>query len=124
MAAAKARGLARLPRYPQKVIPRGLVIGGGLAGMTSALALGDAGFEVYLVEKEKQLGGMLRRIHYTLGIEDTQAYLTELIDILFSGAPPPDPPEIADANCDGQTDALDLAVVIDHIFSGGPAPCE
>ena len=31
MAVAKARGLAPLPRYPQPVIPRGLVIGGGLA---------------------------------------------------------------------------------------------
>jgi hypothetical protein len=50
--------------------------------------------------------------------------LSALIDVLFSGAPPPTPPELADTNCDGQADALDLAVMIDHLFAGGAAPCE
>ncbi|NPV30669.1 MAG: CoB--CoM heterodisulfide reductase iron-sulfur subunit A family protein [Firmicutes bacterium] len=34
-----------------------LVIGGGTAGMTSALDLAERGVEVYLVEKEKEIGG-------------------------------------------------------------------
>ena len=55
-----------------------LVIGGGLAGMTSALNMAEQGFEVYLVEKDSDLGGMARRIHYTLEGVDVQAHLNEL----------------------------------------------
>jgi heterodisulfide reductase subunit A len=84
MAAAKARGLAPLPRYPQPVIPRGLVIGGGLAGMTAALALAEAGFECYLVEREEELGGKLRRIYHTLDMDNVQGYLRELIHRVHS----------------------------------------
>ncbi|HKZ94728.1 MAG TPA: CoB--CoM heterodisulfide reductase iron-sulfur subunit A family protein [Candidatus Bathyarchaeia archaeon] len=40
-----------------------LVIGGGIAGLTATLSLADQGFKVYLVEKEPELGGNLRRLH-------------------------------------------------------------
>ncbi len=40
-----------------------LVIGGGIAGMTTALDLADMGFSVHLVEKEGELGGMLSKIN-------------------------------------------------------------
>jgi heterodisulfide reductase subunit A len=80
MAVAKARRLSPLARYPQSVIPRGLVVGGGLAGMTAALTLADAGFETYLVERERELGGIARRIHYTLGNYGIQDYLATLVD--------------------------------------------
>lgn len=40
-----------------------LVIGAGIAGITAALSLADQGFKVYLVEKEPELGGNLRRLH-------------------------------------------------------------
>jgi heterodisulfide reductase subunit A len=56
-----------------------LVIGGGFAGMTSALNMAEQGFEVYLVEKESDLGGMARRIHYTLEGVDVQAHLADLV---------------------------------------------
>ncbi len=36
-----------------------LVIGGGIAGMESAITLGDMGFEVVLVEKEASIGGKM-----------------------------------------------------------------
>src|SRR6202795_4362943 len=41
-----------------------LVIGGGLAGMSSAVALGESGFRVCLLEKRPHLGG--RATSYTL----------------------------------------------------------
>jgi len=40
-----------------------LVIGGGIAGMTAALNLANRGFEVKLVERQPELGGLLRRVH-------------------------------------------------------------
>ncbi|GAF92090.1 unnamed protein product, partial [marine sediment metagenome] len=47
--------------------------------MTSALSLANQGFEVYLVEKDKELGGIARRIHYTLEGMDVQAYLRDIV---------------------------------------------
>ena len=66
MAVARAR-LAE-PLYPQMlpVTRKALVVGGGLAGMTAALAIADAGFDVFLVEKQERLGGHLRRLGPTV----------------------------------------------------------
>jgi heterodisulfide reductase subunit A len=63
---AKARLLRPLKKPLIDVTPVGLVIGGGVAGMTATLELAKQGFEVNLVEKEKELGGHLRTIHYLL----------------------------------------------------------
>ncbi|RYD01451.1 hypothetical protein N752_31130 [Desulforamulus aquiferis] len=57
-----------------------LVIGGGVAGMNAALNLADQGYQVYLVEKAAELGGIAKRIHHGMGGEDIQAYLRELIN--------------------------------------------
>jgi heterodisulfide reductase subunit A len=45
--------------------PSVLVIGGGIAGMTAALELADAGNNVHLVEKNDHLGGNLARVDLT-----------------------------------------------------------
>ncbi len=45
--------------------PNVLVIGGGIAGLTAALELADAGNDVYLVEKDDHLGGNLSRVDLT-----------------------------------------------------------
>lgn len=42
-----------------------LVIGGGVAGMQAALDLADAGVQVYLVEKEPTLGGLMAQLAKT-----------------------------------------------------------
>ena len=68
--AAKARLLKPLKKPMINVTPVGLIIGGGIAGMTSALELARQGFEVHLVEKEKELGGHLRTMHYLLENDD------------------------------------------------------
>jgi heterodisulfide reductase subunit A len=79
MSVARTINLEPLQEFDLPVNKTGLVVGGGLAGMTSALALANQGFEVHLVEKDTELGGMARRIHYTLEGLDVQAYLDDLI---------------------------------------------
>jgi len=79
MAVARAESLHPLR---EKVIPvneRALVVGGGVAGMNAALGLADQGYEVVLIEKEEQLGGMANRLTFTIEGADVQAYLEELI---------------------------------------------
>ncbi|MBW1806705.1 MAG: CoB--CoM heterodisulfide reductase iron-sulfur subunit A family protein [Deltaproteobacteria bacterium] len=78
-AVARTTNLEPLQEFDLPVNKTGLVVGGGLAGMTSALSLANQGFEVHLVEKAKDLGGMARRIQYTLEGLDVQAYLSDLI---------------------------------------------
>ncbi|MCJ7535121.1 MAG: hydrogenase iron-sulfur subunit, partial [Anaerolineales bacterium] len=43
-------------------IQKALVIGGGIAGMTAAVAIADQGFETHLVEQEGRLGGLLNAL--------------------------------------------------------------
>lgn len=80
MAVAKAGLIQPLSEPVIDIIPKGLVVGGGLAGMTAALSLAEQGFECFLIEKSSKLGGNLRNIHYTLEGEDPKLYLNELID--------------------------------------------
>jgi len=79
MAMARARFIEPLAEQSLEVVQKGLVIGGGIAGMTAALRLAEQGFEVYLVEKEAELGGNLRNIYSTLEGEDVQAFLEGII---------------------------------------------
>ncbi|NIM13942.1 MAG: FAD-dependent oxidoreductase [Candidatus Aminicenantes bacterium] len=79
MAVAKARSLEPLYKGKISINRSALVIGGGLAGMTAALQIANQGFEAYLVEKEIELGGNLRRIHYLLNGENPQKQLESLI---------------------------------------------
>ncbi|MFO7740507.1 MAG: FAD-dependent oxidoreductase [Desulfatiglandaceae bacterium] len=60
------------------VIKRALVVGGGVAGLESALALTQAGYPVTLVEKEKQIGGHGRHVRSTWQGYDVQEYLKAL----------------------------------------------
>jgi hypothetical protein len=46
-----------------------------------------------------------------------------LISYIFSGGPPPDPPDAGDANCSYDLDIDDVVYLIAYIFSGGPEPC-
>jgi len=44
--------------------PSALVIGGGLSGMTAALAIADSGYNVHLIERTEVLGGNLQNLYY------------------------------------------------------------
>jgi heterodisulfide reductase subunit A-like polyferredoxin len=80
MAVARAGTLSPLKGKIISVNKKALVIGGGIAGMNAALDVSRQGFEVVLVEKEKELGGMARRLHHTIEGADIGAYLKQLKD--------------------------------------------
>ena len=77
-ACAKASLLEPLERVPIEVKQSALVIGGGLAGMIAALDIACQGFHVDLVETSPNLGGHLKKLHFTLSGDDIQAYLSDL----------------------------------------------
>jgi heterodisulfide reductase subunit A len=63
MGVAKATFLQPQEPIQSEMDPKALVIGGGISGMTSALVLANRGYLVFLVEKSKELGGLLRNLH-------------------------------------------------------------
>lgn len=79
MSVGRAALLEPLQEFTLPVNKTGLVVGGGLAGMTSALSMAKQGFKVHLLEKNKDLGGMARRIHTTLEGVDVQSLLNDII---------------------------------------------
>ncbi len=78
MSVARACHLEPLQEFDLPVNKAALVVGGGIAGMNCALSIANQGHETYLVEKEKELGGIARNIHYTLEGLDVKAYLQDL----------------------------------------------
>ncbi|MGA8179926.1 MAG: FAD-dependent oxidoreductase, partial [Desulfobacterales bacterium] len=66
--ASVARAVQLEPLYDKSypVMNNGLVIGGGLAGMTAALTIADQGYPVHLVEKSDRLGGFAQNLKFTL----------------------------------------------------------
>ncbi len=83
MSVARVRHLEPLQEFDLSVNKMALVVGGGLAGMTSALSIANQGHQVHLVEKEADLGGMARRIKSTLDGLDVQTYLHDLIKKVY-----------------------------------------
>jgi heterodisulfide reductase subunit A len=55
------------PLYSRKslVEPAALVVGGGIAGIQAALDIADAGYKVYLVEREPSIGGKMAQLDKT-----------------------------------------------------------
>ncbi len=80
MSVARARTLSPLEGGTLQVDQTGIVIGGGLSGMTAALALADQGFNVHLVEQSDRLGGTLHDIHRTFEHDDIAVFTRGLID--------------------------------------------
>ena len=79
MSVARAIELRPLSEFELPVNKTALVVGGGVAGMTSALAIADQGFEVVLVERATELGGMALRVQRTLDGMDVQGTVRELV---------------------------------------------
>ena len=73
-------GAVRRVRYhqplrpmPVEVNPATLVVGGGIAGIQAALELADAGYPVYLVEREPSIGGHMAQYDKTFPTLDCAA---------------------------------------------------
>ena len=56
-----------------KVNPATLVVGGGIAGLQATLELADAGYHVYLVEREPSIGGHMAQFDKTFPTLDCSA---------------------------------------------------
>jgi len=89
-ATEKAKGIVQMaiaksalfqPLYKQKVplINKAIVLGGGVSGITAALDIANNGYGVTLIEKEKELGGMLRDITELYDGKNPSDVLKELI---------------------------------------------
>ena len=58
----RVRWHSSLDKRSVSINPSTMVIGGGISGISAALKIANAGIEVFLIEKEKELGGMLKHI--------------------------------------------------------------
>jgi len=84
IAVGKSRLLNPLHTIVLDVVQKGLVVGGGLAGMTAALSVAEQGYDVALVERESVLGGNLLRLSKKPDGLDVLEYLDDLIRRLES----------------------------------------
>ncbi len=78
LAVARARLAQPVHKQPLEPFRRALVIGGGVSGMTAALNIADAGYDVTLVEREAALGGNLQHIYYVAEGDNPQRLLRDL----------------------------------------------
>ncbi|MBN1136339.1 MAG: FAD-dependent oxidoreductase, partial [Anaerolineae bacterium] len=67
----------------EKKQPAALVIGAGIAGMQAALDIGDAGFKVYLVEREPSVGGHMAQLDKTFPTLDCSSCILtpKMVDV-------------------------------------------
>ena len=78
MSVARARMLEPLFKIDVPLTHAAVVVGGGVAGMTAAGALGDMGHEVHLVERGERLGGLVLELGDTIKGNDPAALVKQL----------------------------------------------
>jgi heterodisulfide reductase subunit A len=83
MGVAKACYLEPQEEFESDVAPAALVIGGGVSGMSAALGLANQGIQVHLVERQPDLGGLVRGVQTLFpteqATEETLSPLTERV---------------------------------------------
>ena len=84
MSLARALHLEPLQEFELPVDKRAVVVGGGIAGMNCALSIARQGHEVFLIEKENELGGMARHLYYTIEGLDVKSYLKDLVKKVYN----------------------------------------
>ncbi|MDY0041679.1 MAG: FAD-dependent oxidoreductase, partial [Desulforhabdus sp.] len=83
MAVAKVALLEPIERIRIELNRAALVVGGGIAGMNAALNIAEQGFQTFLLEQEKELGGNARSIKKTWKGEDVTDYVARLSERVF-----------------------------------------
>jgi len=84
MAVAKVVYSSSLQPVSVPIVQKGLVIGGGVAGLTAARNMAEQGFEVHLVERTDTLGGNALNLKHTWSGEHVPTEVTKLIDRVIS----------------------------------------
>jgi heterodisulfide reductase subunit A len=79
MGVGKLKGMDPSNLPSTSIIQKALVVGGGIGGMSSALAIAEHGFEVFLVEKAEELGGNLKALHRTIEGDSPQELLARTV---------------------------------------------
>jgi heterodisulfide reductase subunit A len=72
-----------LDLIPVEINPNTLIVGGGIAGISAALELADAGHHVYLVEREPSIGGHMAQLDKTFPTLDCSACILtpKMVDV-------------------------------------------
>jgi heterodisulfide reductase subunit A len=72
-----------LEPIPVEINPNTLVVGGGISGITAALELADAGYHVYLVERDPSIGGHMAQLDKTFPTLDCSACILtpKMVDV-------------------------------------------
>ncbi len=70
MSVAKAHFLAPQKELEVPIERKALVIGGGIAGIQASLDLADTGYQVFLVEREASIGGIMAQLDKTFPTMD------------------------------------------------------
>ena len=78
----KVRGDEPLTPLTLPIIRRALVVGGGIAGLTAALDIADAGYPVLLAERSDRLGGKMARLASLYLAHDDESPLKQRIDAI------------------------------------------
>ncbi|MBN1811524.1 MAG: CoB--CoM heterodisulfide reductase iron-sulfur subunit A family protein [Anaerolineae bacterium] len=77
----KVRGDEPLTALALPIVRRALVVGGGIAGLTAALDIADAGYPVVLIERSDRLGGKMACLSSLyLDLDESDSLLQERID--------------------------------------------
>jgi len=85
MAVARAFFLKAQKEIEVEVDPSALIVGGGISGITAALCLANQGFKVYLIEKEAEIGGILRKLYRLYPTdEDASNVLKSIVEAVKS----------------------------------------
>jgi heterodisulfide reductase subunit A len=73
-----------LEPLPVDINPNTLIVGGGIAGISAALELADAGHHVYMVEREPSIGGHMAQLDKTFPTLDCSACILtpKMVDVV------------------------------------------
>jgi heterodisulfide reductase subunit A len=82
-AVARAEFLEPLEKKEVSVIPKALVVGGGIAGIQAALEIAEKGFKTYLVERSPSIGGRMAQLDKTFPTMDCSACILtpKMVDV-------------------------------------------